>query len=115
MEPDRQKVEDIKTSIKEKFDDARKFFEDAWDGIETWFNEHVKDPLVKVSEKIAEKFQWLFDLKDSVGGFVAKVIHRGEEVTHLKKKPIKKDSKEKKLVPNQLLITFLLNLHQIII
>ncbi|MEC1265583.1 transglycosylase SLT domain-containing protein [Bacillus subtilis] len=91
-----RKVEDIKTSIKEKFDDARKFFEDAWDGIETWFNEHVKDPLVKVSEKIAEKFQWLFDLKDSVGGFVAKVIHRGEEVTHLKKKPIKKDSKEKK-------------------
>lgn len=91
-----KKVEDIKTSIKEKFDDARKFFEDAWDGIETWFNEHVKDPLVKVSEKIAEKFQWLFDLKDSVGGFVAKVIHRGEEVTHLKKKPIKKDSKEKK-------------------
>ncbi|XRL94234.1 transglycosylase SLT domain-containing protein [Bacillus subtilis] len=91
-----KKVEDIKTSIKEKFDDARKFFEDAWDGIETWFNEHVKDPLVKVSEKIAEKFQWLFDLKDSVGGFVAKVIHRGEEVTHLKKKPSKKDSKEKK-------------------
>lgn len=90
------KVDDIKTSIKEKFDDARKFFEDAWDGIETWFNEHVKDPLVKVSEKIAEKFQWLFDLKDSVGGFVAKVIHRGEEVTHLKKKPSKKGSKEKK-------------------
>lgn len=74
----------------------------------------MKDPLVKVSEKIAEKFQWLFDLKDSVGGFVAKVIHRGRSYSP-QEKPIKKDSKEKKLVPNQLLITFLLNLHQIII
>lgn len=75
----------------------------------------MKDPLVKVSEKIAEKFQWLFDLKDSVGGFVAKVIHRGKKLLTSRKNQAKRIRKRKKLVPNQLLITFLLNLHQIII